>query len=306
MAGKQLTPHDELTIVKLLASGNDTDFVAAAVQQPKATVVDVACRHGHPDRDKLAWAADIMQGNIDRARAEALPAGRALAAPPLPAPPRPAPARAKPTPPQQASRTAPTAGLVSIAKIRFHPANVGRDLGDLRDLTASIKERGILVPVVLERHNGGLRLRDGHRRITAARLANVSHVLAIVYGDALDEADWLLESIDYNERRKGMTDEDKRRVTARLLELNVSRAAVAEAFGISTRKVAELVDKPKPKVSTPSRPARPATVVSVKALREFLDVCEGLGYSTDVQVMLTALIDGRPWRTVDEAYPVAS
>lgn len=192
-----------------------------------------------------------------------------------------------------------SAGLISVDNIRFHPANVGRDLGDLRDLTASVKERGVLVPVILERHNGGLRLRDGHRRVTAARLAKIPKVLAVIHGDALEEADWLLESVDYNERQKGLGPEDRERIARRLVELGVGRGRIAKAFQVSRSKVDDLIDGPKPK---PAAVRRPPAVVSVKVLREFLARCDELGYSTDPQVMLTALVEGRPWRTVDEAY----
>jgi len=133
-----------------------------------------------------------------------------------------------------------SAGMISLANIRFHPANIGRDLGDLRDLTESIKEQGVLVPVILERHNGGLRLRDGHRRVTAAKLAKIPKVLAVIHGEALDEADWLLTSVDYNQRRKGLDQADQERIARRLLELDVSRARIAKAFGVSRAKVDQL------------------------------------------------------------------
>lgn len=192
-----------------------------------------------------------------------------------------------------------SAGLISVTNIRFHPANVGRDLGDLRDLTESVKERGVLVPVILERYNGTLRLRDGHRRVTAARLAKVPKVLAVIHREALDEADWLLESVDYNERQKGLGPADRERIARRLVELGVGRGRIAKAFQLSRSKVDELLNGPKPK---PVTERRPPAVVSVKVLREFLAHCDDLGYSTDPQVMLAALIDGRAWRTADEAY----
>jgi len=187
-----------------------------------------------------------------------------------------------------------SAGLISVHNIRFHPANVGRDLGDLRDLTESVKARGVLVPVILERHNGGLRLRDGHRRVTAARLAKVAKVPAWIHGYALEETDWLLASVDANTLQKGLDRDDQERIARRLVELGVSRAAVAKAFKISRAKTDELLDGPKEKPAT-TAPRRPPAMVSVKTLREVSAELENRGYPTDVQQLLAALAEGRPW-----------
>lgn len=198
------------------------------------------------------------------------------------------------------------ASLVSLAKVSAHPSNIGRALGDLRSLTESIREKGVLVPIVVERHGDRYRLRDGHRRLAAAKIAGRAHAPALIHTEALDEADWLLESIGYNERRKGYSPKDKRRVAVRLIELGVGKGAIAEAFGMSWAKVAQLI-QPRQQ-STPLEQARrevarSSTVISRKALHEFIDHCDALGYrGADVLVMLRALLDGRDWHTVDAAY----
>jgi hypothetical protein len=73
MVTKTLTEQDELTIVKMLAGGRDADFVATALSLPKDAILTVAVSHGHPDKAKLGWAADIMQSNLDQKKREALP-----------------------------------------------------------------------------------------------------------------------------------------------------------------------------------------------------------------------------------------
>lgn len=196
-------------------------------------------------------------------------------------------------------------GQISVAKIAAHPSNIGRDLGDLRDLAQSIKEKGILVPVIVERHGDRYRLRDGHRRIAAANIAGRSLTTAVIHTEPLDEADWLIESIDYNVRRKGYTDEDKRRVAIRLIELGATKGAIAEAFGVPWAKIQRLVDPDagkSPVETARAEVARTSTVISRKAVHEFIDHCDALGYrGADVLVMLRALVDGRPWRSIDEA-----
>lgn len=196
-------------------------------------------------------------------------------------------------------------GQVLVTKIIAHPSNVGRDLGDLRDLTESVREKGVLVPVILEEHGAGYRLRDGHRRVAAANIAGVRLVTALIHANELDEADWLIESLDYNERRKGYTDDDKRRVALRLIELGVAKSAIAEAFGVPWSRIQRLIDPGaglQPVEHARAQVTRTSTVISRKTVQEFIDHCDALGYGgQDVLVMLTALVDGRPWRTVDEA-----
>lgn len=137
-----------------------------------------------------------------------------------------------------------SAGIINVARIAFHPSNVGRNLGDLRQLTASVRQRGVLVPVILERHGEGYRLRDGHRRVAAARLAKVAQVPALIHADQLDERDWLLEAVEYNVRRKGYSDDEQRNIAARLIQLGVTRNAIAEAFGVPWSKLSG--DPPRP------------------------------------------------------------
>lgn len=134
------------------------------------------------------------------------------------------------------------ASMVALVRVSAHPSNIGRDLGDLRTLAESISVRGVLVPLVVERNGDGYRLRDGHRRLAAAKIAGRSHAPALIHTEALGEADWLLESVEYNVRRKGYSAADRRRVVSRLVELGVTRKAIGEAFGCSAASVTRIVD----------------------------------------------------------------
>ena len=95
MTTKTLTDTQALTAVKHLASGKDLDAVAAILRADRSTVLDVASKHGYPDMDKLAWAADVLTKNLDSARAATItelapqplrPAARAVGADSTPAP----------------------------------------------------------------------------------------------------------------------------------------------------------------------------------------------------------------------------
>lgn len=60
-----ITPATKVTLLKHLASGKSAEIVATIVKLPRDQVVDIASHHGYPDRDKLAWAADILEKKID-------------------------------------------------------------------------------------------------------------------------------------------------------------------------------------------------------------------------------------------------
>lgn len=183
------------------------------------------------------------------------------------------------------------AAIVPVKVIDAHPSNIGRELGDLRDLAASIREHGVRVPVILEKRAGRYRLRDGHRRVAAAQQAGIKRVPAILHAEALDDREWLLEAVDYNLNRRGYTPADLKLVAGQLLDLGVTRAGVAAAFHMSTTKLGELLDGPKPK---PDQPKRPPTTVSVKTLRRLLEQWRAADRSTILAELEQLLTPPRP------------
>lgn len=274
----RLTTRETHNIVSMLVKGRGVDFVAQALALPQSTVAAVQAEHG-PGVDALRRSSEQLLHQLDLEAGRAVPgpigrpvraassttgaAGQASVSRPAqpgtsPTGPQ-QPAAAKPAPPT-AAPTGFAAGLVPVRQITYHPSNLERELGDLRDLAASIKAGGVRVPVVLEQHGGRYRLRDGHRRVAAAQLVGVTKVPAIVHAQALDDREWLLEAIDYNLRRQGYTDDDKRRVAHQLADLGVTRAGIAQAFGITTAKLAALLDD-KPTTPPPIRPHRPPTII---------------------------------------------
>lgn len=71
---------------------------------------------------------------------------------------------------------------VTAARLAPHPDNIRRGLGDLKDLTRSIKNQGVLVPLlVLPADNDGTHtIVAGHRRYHAGRAAEVDQFPVII------------------------------------------------------------------------------------------------------------------------------
>lgn len=124
-------------------------------------------------------------------------------------------------------------GLVRLDEVVFHSHDFRRDLGDLRALTESIYRYGVMQPVVVEHWGHQLRLRAGHRRVVAARLAGLQRIPAIIHAEALESEDWLVASIQENEQRLQLQQSERIRAVRALLELGCSRQGIADTFGVS-------------------------------------------------------------------------
>jgi len=67
--------------------------------------------------------------------------------------------------------------MLPVKEIQPHPNNPRKDLGDLSELTESIKKNGIMQNLtVVKNEGGGYTVIIGHRRLEAAKAAGVSEV----------------------------------------------------------------------------------------------------------------------------------
>jgi len=132
------------------------------------------------------------------------------------------------------ARQVPVVAYVALERLRAHPDNVRRDLGDLRELTDSIRRQGVLQLLRVEHRPGGqvLRIRAGHRRAAAAELAGLRRVPCVIVAECdIDEA--IAEMFAENLHRAGMTMAEKRDNARRLItEFGYTVAGVAAAVGV--------------------------------------------------------------------------
>lgn len=79
--------------------------------------------------------------------------------------------------------------LIQIKKIQsFHDHPFHLYEGErLEDMIASVKEHGILNPVIVQKIDGGYEMLSGHNRMNAAKLAGLKEVPAIVKTDLSEE-----------------------------------------------------------------------------------------------------------------------
>lgn len=189
-----------------------------------------------------------------------------------------------------------TVGVIKVDDVEFHPFNHGRDLGDLRPLTDSIRRNGLIHPIVVERRGPRFRIRAGHRRVAAARLAGLAKVPALIHPEPLADREWLVHMVEENTLRKDLSASERRDIIRRLRKLDVKWEGIAAAFGVAPATArswlalpgegdaaASLPDpaasthdfprKESPRATTPrvTPKRRPPAVVSIRKVADTLD-----------------------------------
>jgi len=123
---------------------------------------------------------------------------------------------------------------IPIDQLAPHPRNVRRSLGDLRELTRSIRERGVETPLLVLPADvaGTHHIVAGHRRRAAAEAAGRTSAPCIVREFA-DEADVVLSMLAENTQRSdGLNIVDEAQALAAVIDLR---------GGVSARKLAAAV-----------------------------------------------------------------
>ena len=110
------------------------------------------------------------------------------------------------------------------------------ELGDLEELVASIKEKGLIQPVTVDDR---LNLLAGGRRIAAAKIAGLKHVPVIIR-PFVDKLDSLEIELFENVHRKDFTWAERAKITKQINDLYTERNAKGEWSG---RKTAALLDR---------------------------------------------------------------
>jgi ParB family chromosome partitioning protein len=106
--------------------------------------------------------------------------------------------------------------------------NVRADADLNTEFIASIKEYGVLTPIIVQRHDDGLRVRAGQRRTLAAIEAGLPTIPAYVVAQDTDEARRIIEQMTENDHRKALADRDRVAAFEQLSLLGLSAAQIAK------------------------------------------------------------------------------
>jgi ParB family transcriptional regulator, chromosome partitioning protein len=114
------------------------------------------------------------------------------------------------------------------------------DEEEIRSLAASIREVGILQPIVVRRAEGGYELVAGERRLRAAKVAGLATV-PVVLRDT-DDADLLREALIENIHREDLGPIELAEAFRQLLEdLGLKQEELAERVGVSRSHIANTI-----------------------------------------------------------------
>lgn len=183
-----------------------------------------------------------------------------------------------------------TPGVVPVDELTvvdgFNPRS-GVDDGAQAELVASIRELGIITPLIIDQVGTQLRVVDGHRRLAAAREIGLEGVPVHVRVDGDDAA--LARALVVNLRRSDLNPVDEAAGFQQLVEQGRSREDVARLVGCSEDHVARRLRLLR---LTPEIRGRLATravpVTAARALEEISEVSPAVATAVG-----DALADGR-------------
>jgi ParB family chromosome partitioning protein len=97
----------------------------------------------------------------------------------------------------------PVGRMISVDEIEPNPHQPRQALGDLSELAASVREKGVLEPVLVRRHDGRYQIIAGERRYRAACEAGLDEIPCIVR--EADDAEVMELALIENIQRKDLT-----------------------------------------------------------------------------------------------------
>jgi ParB family chromosome partitioning protein len=155
--------------------------------------------------------------------------------------------------------------------------NVRKDLGDIRGLTRSVKELGVLVPAVVVPDpdtEGGYLLVFGQRR-QAAAIAAERELPAIVAQD-IDDARRVATQLAENLHRKDLTVGEEAAGYEQLAAFDMSPTAIARAVGVTRQHVQKARTVGASEVAVTVADRYDLTLDQALVLAEFEDDREGV------------------------------
>lgn len=171
-------------------------------------------------------------------------------------------------------KTKQTVRQVPLDRLTDHDANRELDHTTVADMANSIREHGILMPLVVTEHllefNRWLLL-DGHHRAAAARLAGLKSVPVVVrHGLDEDKTEQLVVMLVANCQRKDLAPMERAEMYGRLRDQGISASEIARRTGTQQGSVSyflsllELDDESRERVRAGAVPVKQA----VDAIRE--------------------------------------
>jgi ParB family chromosome partitioning protein len=132
--------------------------------------------------------------------------------------------------------TEPTTRLVAPGTLIID-ANVRSETTVDKTFAASIKQHGVIVPVIARQVGDELHVRDGQMRTLAAIQEGLATIPVYVSDGTDDEAARIVEQLVVNEHRQGLSDRDNTNAFGQLSLLGVSADQIARKTNMPRKRV---------------------------------------------------------------------
>jgi ParB family chromosome partitioning protein len=165
----------------------------------------------------------------------------------------------------------PTLIHLDPAALQVHPTNVRRDLGDLRPMARSIRETGVLVPLLVVPDGDGHLVIFGHRRQAAAVLAECAEVPCIVRHDLEGDAAQIAGMVIENIHRAPLTAGEEAAAYEQLAGFGLSDSAIARETGTTRQHVTKARKVAASEIATAVADRYDLTLDQALVLAEFED-----------------------------------
>ena len=196
--------------------------------------------------------------------------------------------------PQRSSGAAAVADI-PLARVAPSPHQPRRHFDDagIEELAASIREHGVLQPVLVTETLDGYQLIAGERRVRAARLAGLDHVPALIR--QLADRDQLEVALVENVQRADLDP----------IEEALAYRQLVEEFGLTQERVAERVGKARATVANTMRlldlhPDVQAAIADGRLSEGHGRALGGLGVEGQAHVLRTVIDQGLSVRQAEE------
>ena len=129
---------------------------------------------------------------------------------------------------------------IEIEKLFVGECNVRKEKRDLTELVNSIKEKGVLEPVIVRPVGEKYEVIVGSRRFEASKLAGLSKVPAII--KEMSDKEAILTSLMENVQRENLEPEEEALAYQKLIKILGSIRKVAKSIGKSESSIREILE----------------------------------------------------------------
>lgn len=130
--------------------------------------------------------------------------------------------------------------MLDIRRVQPNPHQPRKDFGDLSEMVVSVKEKGILEPILVRSHEGQYQIIAGERRYQAARLAGLQRIPCIEVD--VDARGMLEISLIENLQRRDLTPFEEAAAIQRLSDqFRYTHEEIAKKLGKSRTVITEIL-----------------------------------------------------------------